>query len=424
MLNDPKNVIIVSLQKDIKEISLLAESVDYNIINNFVQIRKKPVASSYIGSGKLNEIRKFIEESHIQIDLAVFNGNLKPSQWFYLEKELKIEVIDRIRLILTIFRDRAKRKEAKLQVKLAELEYEKPYVKELIHRARSGEHPGLMAGGEYQVDDYYEMIKKQMKLIKQNLKKIEHDRETQRQHRYISGYYLISLAGYTNAGKSSLLQILTEQQVIIEDRLFSTLSTLTRKMKHQQVPILITDTVGFIQSLPAWIINAFHSTLEEIQFSDLVLLVLDGSESIAIFQQKLQTSLKELSDLKVTSPIIIVVNKIDLIEEEKLAKKFSFLKNHFQFSDDFIAVISVKNKQGIENLIELIYKKLPNLISIKMELPNTRDVQSFISWLHDKTNVIKSSYEENIYIHLECNQKLYKKIISMCMKNKGQIIKD
>jgi len=424
MVHDQKNVIVVSLQKDTKEISLLIESLEYSIIEKFVQIRKKPDSSSYIGLGKLSEIKKFIEESSCQIDIAVFNGNLKPSQWFYLEKELKIEVIDRIRLILNIFKDRAKRKEAKLQVKLAELEYEKPYVKELIHRARSGEHPGLMAGGEYQVDDYYEMIKKQMRLVKQNLKKIQHDREIQRQHRYVSGYYLISLAGYTNAGKSSLLQILTEEQVTIEDRLFSTLSTLTRKMKDQQIPILITDTVGFIQSLPAWIINAFHSTLEEIQYSDLVLLVIDGSESLSIFQQKLETSLQELSDLKVTSPIIIVVNKIDLVEENQLENKISFLKNHFQFSGNVIAVISVKNKQGIMELIEMVYCKLPNLISIEMKLPNSNEVQSFISWLHDKTNIIKSTYKDDIYIHIECNQKLYSKIISMCIKNHGNIIKN
>ncbi len=166
-----------------------------------------------------------------------------------------------------------------MQVRLAELQYEKPFVRELIHRARNGEHPGFMAGGEYQVDDYFEMIKKQMKKIRGNLEKIRDEREVRRKHRRISGFYLVSLAGYTNVGKSSLLNLLSGEKVKVEGKLFSTLSTTTRKIKNNNFPILLTDTVGFIQNLPAWIIDAFHSTLEEIEVSDIIILMVDADYS-------------------------------------------------------------------------------------------------------------------------------------------------
>jgi len=422
MDEDHKRVILVTLQKDINELSLLVKSLDYDIVHVFFQLRNKPDVSSFIGSGKLEEIKKFIDEYEGRIDLVVFNGTLKPSQWFFLEKELDIEVVDRIRLILTIFKDRAKRKEAHLQVRLAELQYEKPFVKELIHRARSGEHPGLMAGGEYQVDDYYEMIKKQMKLIRNDLKKIEQGREIRRQRRYISGYYLVSLAGYTNAGKSSLLHLLTDEKVIIENRLFSTLSTLTRKMKVQQLPILITDTVGFIQSLPAWIINAFHSTLEEIEYADLVILVVDGSESISDLKQKLDTSLKELSDLHVENPILIAVNKIDLLTDDEVENRKSFILSHYHFSEKSIALVSATKNTGLDRLIETIYDNLPNLLQVKMILPNKESVHAFISWLYNKTHVMQIKYDNEILLHIKCNQKLYNKIISECKKQGGYLL--
>ena len=277
-----KNAILVSLRDDIEEIKLLAESKNYEILKIFIQHRNKPDVTNYIGRGKRNEIKTFIEESEESIDVVIIDGTLKPSQWFLLEHYWKIDVYDRIRLILMIFRDRADCKEARLQVRLAELQYERPFVRELIHRARSGEHPGLMAGGEYQVDDYYEMMKKQMKQIKEKLNHIRKQRNIRRHHRQHSGYYLVSLAGYTNAGKSSLLNALTGEQVDVENKLFSTLSTTTRKLSQLNIPILMTDTVGFIQRLPAWIIDAFHSTLEEIKDADLVVLVIDVSDPRSI----------------------------------------------------------------------------------------------------------------------------------------------
>ena len=183
-----------------------------------------------------------------------------------------------------------------------------------------------MAGGEYQVDDYYEMMKKQMKQIKEKLAHIRKQRMVRRRHRHYSGYYLVSLAGYTNAGKSSLLNELTNEGIDVEDRLFSTLSTTTRKLTQSKIPILLTDTVGFIQRLPAWMIEAFHSTLEEIKEADVVVLVVDGGDSLNNFEQKLTTSLDELLDLGVNNPVLIAINKKDLIAQEELQTKIDVVK--------------------------------------------------------------------------------------------------
>ena len=191
MKNNNKNAIIISLSDNLLEINELANTLGYSIVKEFIQHRKIPDVNFYVGSGKLDSIQEFIDDFSENVDLIIVNAELKPSQWFSLEKKLQIDVYDRIRLILAIFEERAERKEARLQVKLAQLQYERPFVRELIHRARAGEHPGLMAGGEYQVDDYYEMIKKQMKKLRQDLRKIRRDREIHRQTRHRSGFYLV-----------------------------------------------------------------------------------------------------------------------------------------------------------------------------------------------------------------------------------------
>lgn len=414
-----KQAIIVSLHDDIKEISELAGSLQYNIIQTFIQHRKNPDVTSYIGSGKLNEIKTLLMDTETSIDVAIIDGELKPSQWFHLEKEWDIKVYDRIRLILEIFKDRAERKEARLQVRLAELEYEKPFVKELIHRARSGEHPGLMAGGEYQVNEYYEMIKKQMKYIQEELRKIEKDRAIQRKHRHKSGFYLVSLAGYTNAGKSSLLNILSNDTIAVEDRLFSTLSTTTRRIENKHIPILITDTVGFIQRLPSWIIDAFHSTLEEIQQADVIILVIDGSDTIEIFKQKLQTSLKELTNLEIQAPILIVINKIDLISADELKIKIDQIETNNDVPKRLIIPISIREQRNMDMLLEKLYQSLPLLSRLNCVLPNNTETQSFISWLHKKTNVISLSYGRTVDITFDCNPKLRDKIIHICQQLHG-----
>jgi GTP-binding protein HflX len=418
-----KNAVVVSLNKDVSEIVQLASSLGYEIIKTFIQHKNIPDTSSYIGSGKVEEIKKFIEDCEKDsIALVIIDGELKPSQWFMLEKELKVEVYDRVRLILAIFAERADRKEAKLQVKLAQLQYERPFVRELIHRARAGEHPGFLAGGEYQVDDYYEMIKKQTKRIKENLEMIRGERDLRRRHRHTGGFYLVSLAGYTNAGKSSLLNVLSGEEVKVEGRLFSTLSTTTRKITDKAFSILLTDTVGFIQNLPAWIIDAFHSTLEEIEVADVVLLIADVSEDKEIVEKKLKVSLDELAGIGVTSPIVVVLNKIDLLSEDELEIRINYLKKSGLTKNREVIYVSAKNRKNMGMLLGIIHDLLPNLAKIKIRLPANEKTQSFVSWIYEKAHISDISYDDYITICVECNAMLKDKIISKCKDLQGSII--
>ena len=404
--------IIISIVEDINEIEQLTNSLGYEVFKTYIQNRRKPDVNSYIGQGKVEEIKNFIKNSNEIIDLIVIDGKLKPSQWFNLEKNLNIKVYDRIRLILEIFKLRADKKEAKLQVRLAELQYEKPFVKELIHRARSGEHPGFMAGGEYQVDDYFEMIKKQIKKIKNNLNKIEIERKIQRKNRHICGFYLLSLAGYTNAGKSSILNILSNEKIKIEEKLFSTLSTTSRKIENNNIPILITDTVGFIEKLPAWMINAFHSTLEEIEVADVVLLIVDASDAFEIFYKKFNASYNELIEIGVESSILIILNKIDLISEKNLKDKINYLNNNTIFKQRKIIPISVKNKINIKILLDEVYSSLPNIVKFNIKLPNNKKTQSLINWIYNRAYVSEISYGNTIIITIECNETIRDLIFS------------
>ncbi len=418
----PDNAIVISLNDDISEIKDLAVSLSYNIVSSFIQHRENPDVNSYIGSGKVDEIKKFIENSEKKINLIIVDGELKPSQWFNLEKRFDIDVYDRIRLILAIFEKRAEKKEAKLQVKLAQLQYERPFVRELIHRARSGEHPGFLAGGEYQVDDYYETIKKQMKKVKEELESIRSQREIRRRHRHIGGFYLVSLAGYTNAGKSSLLNLLSDENVFVENKMFSTLSTTTRKINGKHIPILLTDTVGFIKDLPAYIIDAFHSTLEEIEVADVVVLIAVVSEKKEIIVDKLKVSINELIEIGVTSPIIITLNKTDLISNDELNDRMIYIANSSLTENKKIIAVSAKNQYNIEKLLVLIYESLPQLVKFKIKLPLNKETQSFISWIYEKTHVLEISYDENVIIHIESNMGFKEKILSKCRDLKGRLI--
>jgi GTPase len=423
MKKEPKEyAIIVSLHDDIEEIRFLAESNDYEIIEVFIQHREKPDVTSYIGFGKKDEIKTFIEGSELEISAVIIDGTLKPSQWFILEKYWDVSVYDRLRLILMIFKQRADRKEARLQVRLAELQYERPFVRELIHRARSGEHPGLMAGGEYQVDDYYEMMKKQMKQIKDNLDHIRNQRSVRRQHRKHSGHYLVSLAGYTNAGKSSLLNVLTDENVDVENRLFSTLSTTTRKLSQSPLPILLTDTVGFIQRLPAWIIDAFHSTLEEIKNADVVVLIVDINDSFHVFEQKVRTSFDELAELGVSSPVLVVLNKIDLVPQEEIITKEKFIHCFCAGKTFDVVLISVYQRKKLLQLQKKLMNLLPQLYQMEIKLPNNEKTQSLISWIYTYAQCECITYEKQVNLLISAHQQIKDKIISKVKILNGTIV--
>src|SRR5207245_940614 len=212
--------------------------------------------------GKLDEVQGRVEGGGI--DAVVFNGELRPTMHYQLERDLGVECYDRLRVLLELFAQRASSREGKLQVELALLQYEVPLLREWIHEADVGERPGFMAGGAQRVDAYYETVKRRIKKIRDELATIRREREVRRTVRKDRGYHLVALAGYANAGKSSLLNVLTDEHVLVEDRMFSTLATTTRSLTGTRKRILLTDTIGFVDGVPFCMGEAFNATLEAI----------------------------------------------------------------------------------------------------------------------------------------------------------------
>jgi len=411
-----KKTVIISLQDDNDELKRLAESLDYTVMKIFVQHHSTPNRSFYIGKGKIEEVKEYLEEKGI--DCVIVNGKLTPSQWYNMEKELNAIVYDRIRLILDIFADRAKRKEAKLQVKLAYLRYEKPYIKELVHKIRAGEHPGFMAGGEYEVANYYEMIKKQIKKIRKELEKIERERESHYEYRWKKGYYLVTIAGYTNAGKSSLLNNLTGENVKVEERLFSTLSTTTRAIKKRDAPILITDTVGFIKDIPHWLIDSFKSTLKGIELSDVVVLLVDISEENNTIVDKINLSVKEIMEINANQKIVIGFNKIDKISKKERDNKINALKEYV--GNRPYVFLSAKTGEGIEELIKMIYHSLPDSVTMEINFPSRVERQD-ISFIFTKGVKVLYLSQLGDKIRISCSDQLKEKLMGKFIKKGAEV---
>src|SRR2546422_2505152 len=271
------DVLLVSLTADVGEISALLASAGHRIVDTIIQRRDRPDSRTFVGRGKLDEVQARVDGGGI--DAVVFNGELRPTMHYQLERDLGVECYDRLRVLLELFAQRASSREGKLQVELALLQYEVPLLREWIHEADVGERPGFMAGGELRVDAYYETVKRRIKKIRDELEAIRRERAVRRSVRKERGYHLVALAGYANAGKSSLLNVLADERVLVDDRMFSTLATTTRSLTGTRKRILLTDTIGFVDGVPFWMVEAFNATLEEILQADLVLLLVDVSNS-------------------------------------------------------------------------------------------------------------------------------------------------
>jgi len=369
------------------ELQSLAESAGYTVADSLEQITE-PNPRYQIGSGKVKELAELIAQNNIE--KTIFDNELKPVQAYNLAKETGVEAVDRFQLILEIFAQRASTSEAKLQIQLAKLRYELPRAREKVRLARMSEQPGFMGLGKYEVDLYYETVRRGIHYIEEKLKKIRKKRRLHRARRLKLGFSSVSLAGYTNAGKSLLFNALAEETTSVDTGLFTTLSTTTRVVNVSKKKILLTDTVGFIDRLPLTLIEAFQSTLEEAIFSDLILLVVDLSESLETIERKLSCCLDTIQKIGATGvPVITALNKIDLLSADEKQFRTEAVKDVAPNP----VPISALYKTNTQLLKQEMFSYLKNYVQASFSLPVTDESMSFLSWLFNHSDVHHVKYE-------------------------------
>ena len=346
-----KTAILITYDKEdvVNEATALCDSAGYKVPQIIKQkFLKRP---KY---GISEEILKRLEDDakKIRPDVIVYDEILKPSQNYNLASKLHRNILDREALILEIFESRVSNSESKLQVKLAQMRYEMSRAREKVRLAKMGEQPGFFGIGKFEVDVYYNDIKHRMETIKSKLKKAGKQRELHRQSRKRLGFKTISLAGYTSAGKTTLFNKLTGEQRQKGDELFTTLSTTVRRLTIKQKAFLISDTVGFISKLPAYMIEAFKSTLEELLYSDLVVVVIDVSDSLFDLKKKFKSCKKTLNEIGVEQDrIIYALNKAELLDQNEILEKVEYLG--LEENKKWIPV-SAKTGQNTKEFKELI----------------------------------------------------------------------
>lgn len=347
------------------ELAFLAQTVDLNVVKSFTQRLDKPDIRSFVGKGKLEEIHTFIKAEEVQV--IIFDDDLSPSQLRNLERELKIKIYDRSLLILDIFLKRAQTAQAKTQVELARSEYLLPRLTRMwthLERQRGG--TGTRGGaGEKEIETDRRMIRNQVTVLKKKLEKIEKQNEVQRKSR--KNVVRVALVGYTNVGKSTIMRLLTKADVLAEDKLFATVDATVRKVVFEQIPFLLSDTVGFIRKLPTNLIESFKSTLAESLEADVLLHVVDVSHPY--FQDQMETVNKTLQDIGAgEKPTILVFNKIDQFKEfdEELLEEMDnppptledLKKTYFSKGDHEAVFISATEKQNMAEFREVLMEKV------------------------------------------------------------------
>jgi len=344
-----------SIDSSLEELSQLARTAGAQIVGKVTQKAKNPSSLYYLGKGKLQELIDY-KQSH-KYTIAIFNDELSPRQQRNLEDALEVKVIDRTALILDIFARRAKTHEGQLQVELAQNQYLLPRLAgQWSHLERLGGGIGTRGPGESQLETDRRLVRNRIKHLKKQIEAVRQHRALYRQKRRKNSIPVVALVGYTNAGKSTLLNALSHSGVPAEDRLFSTLDPVTRRLtlnKGQQ--FLLTDTVGFINKLPPSIVAAFRATLEELEEADLLLHIVDITHIDA--QEQFQTVENILKELHLdTKKSLIVVNKVDLmVQDEKELNKIT-LPDRFLSSQTIL--ISAMKSWGIRSLMQKIEKQL------------------------------------------------------------------
>ncbi len=374
------------------ELRGLTKACDIEPVFTVTQNLSSEDAATYIGSGKIEEIKALI--GMYDIDTAIFNNTLSPSQLGNLSKALDVEVIDRTGLILLIFAERAKTREARLQVDYAQLKYMLPRLVGLrANLSRQGGTGGSLSNkgsGEKQIELDRRKIEKEMSILRRELTEVEKTRKLQRSRRSTAGIPLVALVGYTNAGKSTLMNKLIDtcgvdagQKVYVQDMLFATLDTTVRKLETSAGrTFLLSDTVGFINDLPTDLVNAFHSTLEEALYADLILEIVDSSDQNHLMHSEVTS--QTLAKLGAGGiPRITVMNKAEELSDIQIPR----------VSGDKI-YISAKYGTGISELMDLIEKKLSeHLVPCELRIPYEKS--GIENQLRSSSHIISIEYESD-----------------------------
>jgi len=360
-------------EKDsLDELAALADTAGAEVVERVIQERQRIDPATYIGSGKMREVVRCAEAANAK--LIIFDTDLSPAQIKNLQKEFNRKVMDRSGLILDIFASRAKTSEAKIQVELAQMEYFLPRLTRLwTHLSRQEAGIGTRGPGETQLEVDRRAIRKRIGHLKDQLKKIERQRSNRRKSR--KGIHKAALVGYTNVGKSSLLNALTEANAFVENRLFATLDSTIRSVKlTPKDKILLIDTVGFIRKLPHHLVASFRSTLEESVDADILIHVVDLSHPN--FEDQLASVLETLGDLKILDkPLITVFNKVDVVKDPLY---FANLKAQYQPAVFTSAIRGI----GLNQLLDEIQKNI-----------SITEVESVIRVPNHATQVIAKIYE-------------------------------
>lgn len=342
-----------TIDSSLEELSLLAQTAGAEVVGKFTQRLEKPSATYYVGRGKLKEIINFKKQCPYTV--VIFNDELSPRQQRNLEDALNAKVIDRTALILDIFARRAQTREGQLQVELAQHQYILPRLAgQWSHLERLGGGIGTRGPGESQLETDRWLIRKRIHHLQRQLEAVRRHRELYRQKRKKNRIPVVALVGYTNAGKSTLLNALSRSNVIVEDKLFSTLDPVTRRLTLPDGRrFLLTDTVGFIHKLPPSIVAAFRATLEELAEADLILNVVDITHHNA--PEQYETVRKILTDLNLdTKPQITVLNKLDLVLKDIAEMDALKISDSLYASGDVIVGVSALKGWGLDKLLDRI----------------------------------------------------------------------
>lgn len=361
------------------ELEFLAETAGAISVKRFVQKLHLPNARTFVGTGKLEEIREYIKAN--EIDMVIFDDELSPSQLRNIEKELECKVLDRNILILDIFASRARTSHAKTQVELAQMQYMLPRLKRLwTHLERQKGGIGFRGPGESQIESDRRIVQDRIALLKEKLKEIDKQMSIQRGNR--GQLVRVALVGYTNVGKSTLMNLLSKSDVFAENKLFATLDTTVRKVVIENLPFLLTDTVGFIRKLPHQLVESFKSTLDEVREADLLIHVVDISHPN--FEDHLKVVQETLLELDNSDkPTLLVFNKIDAyqyVPKDKddpsplTAENISLeeLKRTWMSKLDATkcVFISAEDKTNVEELRETMYKEIKRIFAIRYPFNN------------------------------------------------------